>query len=596
MKLIIASNNEGKIKEYKEILEPMGYEVISQKEAGINIEVPETGTTYRENALLKAQAIYELTKTAVLSDDSGLSIDFLDGAPGLYSARFKSELPQKEKNQYILDEMKNTDNRDAKFVCSICFMFANGKKIEVQGICEGKISKEIRGERGFGYDPIFIPKGYEDTFSDIGQEEKNKISHRAKAIKELVKRLAAEWCLGCKAKPCSKACPMHTNIPEFIEKIKEDNYREAYNILIENNLLSHVCSLVCPQEDQCEGSCIRGIKQTPTKIGFLEKSVSEWAMENDIKPEIKISNKKYSKKVAIIGSGPAGLSCAYELAKNGVRSVVYEKQNVLGGLLTYGIPDFRLDKKIVGRIIKNLKDLGVEFKTGFELGKNIHIKELKKKYEYIFIGIGAELSSTYKLSEEKLDGVYDSDEFLKAYNFNNYIKNLGKVVVIGGGNVAMDSARAAIRMGADEVSILYRRDRIHMPAREVELEECLKDGVKFNELVRVISANSEKNKITSVHCINTKIVDGKAVDDKGEFDYPANTVVFAIGLKPNKELLEKEGLELESWGAIKVDENNMTSIENVYSGGDVVDNKSVVCKALASGKKAALKIIDKITI
>ena len=192
MKLIIASKNEGKIKEYKEILEPFGYDVISQKEAGIDIEIPETGTSYRENALLKAEGIYKLTKTAVLSDDSGLSIDFLNGGPGLYSARFKSELSQKEKNQYILNEMKDTDNRKAKFVCSICFIFENGEQIEVQGICPGKISRKIEGERGFGYDPIFIPDGYDKTFSDIGQEEKNKISHRALAIKELIEKLKSK--------------------------------------------------------------------------------------------------------------------------------------------------------------------------------------------------------------------------------------------------------------------------------------------------------------------------------------------------------------------------------------------------------------------
>ena len=403
----------------------------------------------------------------------------------------------------------------------------------------------------------------------------------------------ALWCLGCKAKPCSKACPMHTNIPEFIAKIKEDDFKEAYDILIENNLFSHVCSLVCPQEEQCEGSCVRGIKQTPTKIGNLERAVNEWALENNVKPNTNIESKT-DKKVAIIGSGPAGLSCAYELAKKGIKSVVFEKEKVLGGLLTYGIPDFRLDKKIVDRIIEILRDYGVEFKTECALGKDFTLKDLKEKYEYVFIGVGAELSSMYKLSDEKLEGVYDSDRFLKAYNFNKPIKNLGKVVVIGGGNVAMDSARAAVRMGADEVSILYRRDREHMPAREIELEECLKDGVKFKELVRVISANSEKSRINSVHCINTKIVDGKAVDSEGEFNYEANSVVFAIGLKPNKELLMNEGLELEDWGAIKVDENNQTSIENIYSGGDVVDNKSVVCKALASGKKAALNIIEKI--
>ena len=192
MKLIIASNNEGKIKEYKEILEPFGYDVISQKEAGIDIEIPETGTSYRENALLKAEGIYKLTKKAVLSDDSGLSIDFLNGGPGLYSARFKPELSQEEKNQYILNEMKDTENRKAKFVCSICFIFENGEKIEVQGICSGKISRKIEGERGFGYDPIFIPDGYDKTFSDIGQEEKNKISHRALAIKELIEKLKSK--------------------------------------------------------------------------------------------------------------------------------------------------------------------------------------------------------------------------------------------------------------------------------------------------------------------------------------------------------------------------------------------------------------------
>lgn len=289
-----------------------------------------------------------------------------------------------------------------------------------------------------------------------------------------------------------------------------------------------------------------------------------------------------------------GLSCAYELVKKGIKSVVYEKEQSVGGLLRYGIPDFRLDKKIIDKIIEILKEYGVEFKTGFELGKNIHINELKKEYEYIFVGIGAEISSKYSLSNENLKGIYDSDEFLKAYNYKKPIKNLGKVVVIGGGNVAMDSARAAIRMGAKEVSILYRRDRSHMPAREIELDDCLKDGVKFKELVRVISANSDENFVKSVHCINTKIVDGKAVDDEGEFDYPADTVVFAIGLKPNKELLEQEGFELESWGTIKVDEKNQTSIENVYSGGDVIDNKSVVCKALASGKKAAKSILEKI--
>lgn len=384
--------------------------------------------------------------------------------------------------------------------------------------------------------------------------------------KEEIKTMA-EWCLGCKAKPCSKACPMHTNIPEFIEKIKQENFKEAYDILIENNLFSHVCSLVCPQESQCEGSCVRGIKQTPTKIGNLERAVNEWALENELKPNIKkVDFKENSKKVALIGSGPSSLSCSYELIKNGIRPVVYEKENVLGGLLTYGIPDFRLDKKIVNRIIDILGNCGVQFKTGIELGKDINIESLKKEYDYIFIGIGAELSSMYKLSDENLKGIYNSDEFLKAYNYGHSIEKLGKVVVIGGGNVAMDSARAAIRMGAEKVSILYRRDREYMPARKVELEDCLKDGVKFIELTRVASAMSLNGKIKNLECVRTKIIDGKAVDTDEEFEYEADTVIFAIGLKPNKELLKNEGIELTDWGNIKVDDRGETSIKNVFAG------------------------------
>jgi glutamate synthase (NADPH/NADH) small chain len=405
----------------------------------------------------------------------------------------------------------------------------------------------------------------------------------------------ANWCLGCKTKPCSQACPMHTNIPEFIGKVKVADLEGAYNILIENNLFSHVCSIVCPQENQCQGSCVRGIKTEPTQIGKIETFVNEWAIENRIKAKIPQKDIKENVKVAIVGAGPAGLSCSYELAKAGIKSVVFEKENCLGGILSYGIPDFRLNKQTVENIIDILKSMGVEFKLNSALGKNISIKELKQDYDYVFVGVGAELSSMYKLSDEKLDSVYDSDTFLRAYNNKNYISNLEKVVVIGGGNVAMDSARAAVHMGAKSVSILYRRDRAHMPAREVELDEAIQDGVKFEELTRVDHANIENKKMKSVHCNRTQIIDGKAVDVDGEeFDYDADTVVFAIGLKPNKEMLINEGLELTDWGTIAVDENNQTSIPNVYAGGDVVDNKSVVCKALASGKKAAEAIINKI--
>ena len=404
----------------------------------------------------------------------------------------------------------------------------------------------------------------------------------------------ANMCLGCKTKPCSMACPMHTNIPEFIEEIKKDNIEEAYKLLINNNIFSHVCSKICPQENQCEGSCVRKNKDISTQIGVLENFVNDWAKENNIKTKIDCLPVRDNIKVAIVGGGPAGLSCSYELIKNGIKSVVFEKENVLGGILSYGIPDFRLEKEIIEDIIQKLKDLGVEFKLGQVLGENLKLSDLKNEYDYVFLGIGAENSTVYSLSDENLENVFNSDEFLRAYNNKKYINNLGKVVVIGGGNVAMDAARAAIHMGAEKSTILYRRDRAHMPARECELEEAMKDGVDFKELVRVISAKGNDGKIENVHCIKTKIVDGKAVDDEKEFDFDANTVVFAIGLKPNKKLLEQEGVTLTDWGTIDVNENNETNIENVYAGGDVVDNKSVVCKALASGKVAALSIIDKV--
>lgn len=406
----------------------------------------------------------------------------------------------------------------------------------------------------------------------------------------------ANYCLNCKIKPCSiKGCPLQTKIPEFIQEIKNENYEMAYKILQENNICSYICSIVCPQEEQCEGSCIRGIKSNPTNIGELEKFVNEWAIENNYTYKIE-KLEKNGKKVAIIGSGPAGIECATELLKNGFSVDIYEKDSILGGILTYGIPDFRLSKNIVENVINKVKNLGANIFTNKELGKDILLKELLQKYDAVFLGIGAEKSSTYTLSEEELQNVYKSDVFLKAYNEGKFIKDLGTVVVIGGGNVAMDSARAAIRMGAKKVKILYRRNRECMPAREIELDEAIADGVEFKELTRVISANSEAGKITSVNCIETKIVEGKAVDVSGAEEYKeeANTVVFAIGLKPNKDLIKNLGIELDDWGYIKVDENGKTNLENVYAGGDNTESKSTVCRALAAGKKAALGIIKNV--
>lgn len=403
----------------------------------------------------------------------------------------------------------------------------------------------------------------------------------------------ANYCLNCKLKPCSiKGCPMQTKIPEFIMEVKNENYEEAYRILQENNVFSHICSIVCPQEEQCEGSCIRGIKSEPTNIGILEKFVNEWAIENKVEIEINKKNAN-GKKVAIIGSGPAGLECAIELLKNGFDVDIYEKDETPGGILIYGIPDFRLSKDIVRDIIDKIKKLGGKFYINRALGVDFEISELSKKYDAVFVGIGAAKSSSYKLTDEDVCSIYDSDVFLRAYRENKYPKDLGTVVVIGGGNVAMDSARCAVRMGAKKVKILYRRDRVHMPAREVELEEAIQDGVQFKELTRVESCNTENNKIISVNCIKTEIVDGKAVDKNPveKFVEEANTIVFAIGLKPDKKLIEENGIELDDWGYIKIDEDGKTNLENVYAGGDNTESKSTVCRALAAGKKAAIGII-----
>lgn len=406
---------------------------------------------------------------------------------------------------------------------------------------------------------------------------------------ETIKEMA-NYCLGCKAKPCSNGCPMKTNIPEFISKIKNEEFEEAYKILKANNIFSHICSIICPQEEQCEGSCIRGIKQKPTQIGKLERFINDWAQENNIKIEEKITEEK-KEKIAVIGSGPAGIECAYELRKNGYQVTVFEKEKQLGGILNYGIPDFRLEKKYIYDIIQMLKDIGVKFETEKEFGNNLHIKELQQEFDAIFLGIGAEIPSKYDLGDFK--NIYDSDYFLKAYNSKKFIQNLGDVVVIGGGNVAMDSSRAALKMGATTSSILYRRDIEHMPARKIELEEAVKDGVNPVFTTRVIKAEGKNKKIESVKCIKTKVIDGKAIDmPNTEFNYKADTVVFAIGLKPNKEVLEKEGLAYNEKGLIEIDENGQTNISKVFAGGDLSETKSTVCRALASSKKAAKSIIQ----
>lgn len=406
--------------------------------------------------------------------------------------------------------------------------------------------------------------------------------------------LKANNCLNCPSKPCStKGCPIGTKIPEFIQKIKEDNNQEAYSILAENNICSHICSIVCPQEKQCEGSCVRGIKSNPTEIGKLERYVNEWADDNKIVYDYKVKPSN-GKSVAIVGSGPAGISCALELLKEGFKVDMYEKDEMLGGILYYGIPDFRLEKNYVEKVFGKLNKLGLNTYTKKELGKDIDIGELKEKYDAIFIAFGASKPMMYSLGEESED-IFDPNSFIRHYSEKNYLTNLGKVAIIGGGNVAMDAARVAAKMGAKEVKILYRRDRAHMPASQKELDDAIyEDGVMFKELVRVASGNFKDGKLESLNCVRTKIVDGKAVDDTETFIEEADQVVFAIGLKPDLDFIKSFNIELDDWNYIKTNEDSETNIENVFAGGDCVDNRATVCVAILGGKKAAKGIIKKV--
>lgn len=400
----------------------------------------------------------------------------------------------------------------------------------------------------------------------------------------------ANKCLNCKNPMCQKGCPISTHIPQFILEIKNNNLEEAYKILQENNIMSDVCSNVCPYEECCVGNCVKGIKGEPIQVNKLEKYVNNWARENNVVYVNEIE-KRNNIKIAIIGSGPAGIECGVELAKKGFDVTIFEKEEEIGGLLTYGIPGFRLPRDITQNLTKRIKSLGINIQTNIEFGKELTIRKLKEQgYKAIFIAIGAEKASTYALTNQECNNIYKSDYILKEYNAKRIIKDLGNVIIIGGGNVATDSARAAIRMGAKSSTILYRRDKEKMPAREIELQEAIEDGVEVIYNTKVLEAVVKDEKIQKVKCIKTDTSNGEVKDiENSEFYINADTIIFAIGLKPNSTILENEDIELEN-GRIKIDENYKTNIEGVFAGGDACQSKATVCLAIKAGKEAAKNI------
>lgn len=417
----------------------------------------------------------------------------------------------------------------------------------------------------------------------------------------------AERCLHCKNKPCVSGCPVMVNIPDFIGKVKEKDYEGAYEIIAQTSSLPAVCGRVCPQETQCEKHCIRGIKGEPVGIGRLERFVADYHnAHSDKLAEKPVSN---GKKVAVIGSGPAGLTCAGDLAKKGYDVTVFEALHLAGGVLSYGIPEFRLPKSIVAKEIESLKALGVKVETDMVIGKVLSINELISEYGFktVFVGSGAGLPKFMNIEGENLNGVYSANEFLtrinlmKAYKEDSStpIKHGKKVVVVGGGNVAMDAARCAKRLGAD-VHIVYRRTLNELPARKEEVEHAMEEGIVFTLLTNPVKINGdEKRWVNSVTCVKMQLSEpdasGRArpvVIEGSEFDIEADVVIMALGTSPNPLIKSTtEGLEVNNHGGIITDENGKTSVTAVYAGGDAVTGAATVILAMGAGKTAA-KAID----
>lgn len=415
-------------------------------------------------------------------------------------------------------------------------------------------------------------------------------------------------CLGCKTRPCMSGCPVNVNIPDFIKLISEGKFEEAYEKIKETNSLPAICGRVCPQETQCEQYCIRGKKGEPVAIGRLERFVSDWFIQNREQSIEKV--KKVNHKVAVIGSGPAGLTCAGDLARLGYDVTVFEALHEPGGVLMYGIPEFRLPKELVKKEIEALKNSGVEIITNMVIGKILTLDELKARgYEALFIGSGAGLPGFMNIPGENLNGVYSANEFLtrinlmKAYKFpesDTPVKVGMNVAVVGGGNVAMDSARCAKRLGAENVYIVYRRSENELPARAEEVHHAKEEGIIFKLLTNPTKIlGNESGWVTGMECIRMELGEPDSSGRRrpvkingSEFTIDVQTVIIAVGTSPNPLIRSTTpGLNAQDWGGIIADEETgATSIEGVYAGGDAVTGAATVILAMGAGKKAAAAI------
>ncbi len=417
----------------------------------------------------------------------------------------------------------------------------------------------------------------------------------------------ASRCLNCKNKPCVSGCPVNVRIPEFVAKVAEGKFEEAYEIITSTNSLPAISGRVCPQENQCEGKCVRGIKGESVSIGRLERFCADYHMKHSDAKAVKPQSN--GKKVAVVGAGPSGLTCAGDLAKKGYEVTVFEAFHTAGGVLVYGIPEFRLPKAIVKKEVENLQDLGVEVKTNMVIGRVLSVDELfEMGYKAIFIGSGAGLPSFMGIEGEDLIGVYSANEYLtrtnlmKAYldDYDTPIIKSKSVAVVGGGNVAMDAARCAKRLGAENVYIVYRRGMEEMPARKEEVHHAMEEGIIFKNLNNPVKILGDENgRVRAMECIEMELGEPDAsgrrkpiAKEGSNFELPVDTVIMSIGTSPNPLIRSTTpGLDTNKRGCLVVNEDTMqTTREGVYAGGDAVTGSATVILAMGAGKQAAQSI------
>ena len=438
------------------------------------------------------------------------------------------------------------------------------------------------------------------------------------------------YCLNCKVKPCSnKGCPLNNDIPTFIRLVKEGNMEEAYYTLLKTSILGSVCGRICPHYKQCMGSCVRGIKGESVQIGDIEAYISDYGLEHNLIKNIEKTEELKGKNIAVIGGGPAGLTASYFLAKAGANITIYEKHNSLGGILEHGIPEFRLDPKVLKKTVNSILSLGINVKYNVEVMTNnnqeitdttnnqerqdkktnniegklkeqektkISIESIASKYDATILAIGANVSSKMNIPGEDLEGVYGGNELLENKNYPDF---KGKIVAVsGGGNVAMDTARTVARLGAKKVFVIYRRAEEQMPAERKEIEDAKKEGIEFlfqNNITKIMGSG----KVEEIECIKTKLVQKEEetrlspVNIEGSnYRMRMDYVVMAVGSKPEEK--DIAGFEKNKWGYVNTDEEKKTSIKNVYAIGDIAGNKQTVAWAARSGRDVALEIIEKL--